>query len=106
MFISISLQVVLKEALQKLNTMTGAFFSRLVAFETLVIKIPELELVLKKVAVNDLKRLVIEGGSAKFKLPDNFVSFEEGNIHIKVPIHYQFKGGRTQFYRSLLSLRA
>ncbi|XP_078351506.1 polycystin family receptor for egg jelly-like isoform X2 [Oculina patagonica] len=75
---------ILKEALQKLNTMTGAFFSRLVAFETLVIKVPELELVLKKVDVNYLKTFVIEGGSAKFKLPDNFVSFEEENINIKM----------------------
>ncbi|XP_078363993.1 polycystin family receptor for egg jelly-like [Oculina patagonica] len=73
-----------KKALQKLNTMTGAFFSRLVASEALVINIPNLQLVLKKVATNDLKGLVIEGPSAKFKLPENFVSFEEENINIKM----------------------
>ncbi len=100
MFISISLQGILKEVLQKLNTMTGAFFSRLVAFETLVIKVPELELVLKKVDVNYLKTFVIEGGSAKFKLPDNFVSFEEENINIKVP------RPNTVYALSALSLRA
>ena len=78
------MQEVLKEALQKLNTMTGAFFSRLVASEDCFIRIPELEVFLKKVAINDLKGLVIEGGSTRFKLPDSFVWFEEGNVNIKV----------------------
>ncbi|XP_078351521.1 polycystin family receptor for egg jelly-like isoform X1 [Oculina patagonica] len=73
-----------KKALKKLNTMTGAFFSRLVASEVLVINIPDLKLVLKKVTTNDLKGLVIEGPSAKVKLPENFVSFEEENINIKM----------------------
>ena len=47
------------EVLEKLNTMTGAFLSRLVSSETLVIIVPDLELFLKKVAASDLKGVII-----------------------------------------------
>ena len=47
--------------------MTGAFFSRLVSSETLVIIVPDLELFLKKVAASDLKGVIIERESTRFK---------------------------------------
>ena len=78
------MQGVLKEALQKLNIMTEVFFSRLVTSETLAIKTPQIELFLKRAAATDLKGLVVEGGYTKFKLPDSFPKFGEGNINIKV----------------------
>lgn len=63
--------------------MTGAFFSRLVSSETLVIKVPDLELFLKKIAVSDLKGVIIERESTRFKLPENFAILEAGNINVK-----------------------
>ena len=71
------------EALEKLNIVSGALFSRLVSSETLVIKVPGLELFLKKVAVDDLNGIVIDRESARFKLPENFSISEEGNINVK-----------------------
>ena len=69
--------------MEKLDTLSGAFFSRLVSSETLVIKVPDLELFLKKVAVDDLKGIIIDRESTRFKLPENFAISEEGNINLK-----------------------
>ena len=77
-------QEVLTEVLEILNTMTGAFFSRLVSSETLVIELPDVELFLKKVAAADLKGVIINRESTRFKLPENFAVSEAGNVNVKV----------------------
>ena len=77
------------EVLEKLNTVSGAFFSRLVSSETFVIKVPDFELLLKKVAVDDLKGIVIDRESTIFKLPQNFAISEEGNINVKARDTFQ-----------------
>lgn len=77
-------QEVLTEVLEILNTMTGAFFSRLVSSETLVIELPDVELLLKKVAAGDLKGVIINRESTRFKLPENFAVSEAGNVNVKV----------------------
>jgi len=77
-------QEVLTEVLEILNTMTGAFFSRLVSSETLVIELPDVELLLKKVAAGDLKGVIINRASTRFKLPENFAVSKAGNVNVKV----------------------
>ena len=77
--------------------MTGAFFSRLVSSETLVIKVPDLELFLKKVAAGDLEGIIIDRESARFKLPENFAVSEAGNINIKVRDIYQIYSCRLMY---------
>lgn len=64
--------------------MTGAFFSRLVSSETLVIELPDVELLLKKVSAGDLKGVIINRESTRFKLPENFAVSEAGNVNVKV----------------------
>lgn len=71
------------EALEKLNIVSGALFSRLVSSETFVVKVPDLELFLKKVAVDDLDGIVIDRESTRFRLPENFSISDEGNINVK-----------------------
>lgn len=72
--------------------MTSAFFFRLVASEALVIKTLGMVISLKKVATNDVKGLIMEAGSSKFKLPDNFKfgRLGEWDINVKVMDITQF----------------
>lgn len=73
-----------KEALEKLNGMSEAFFTRLVPSEDLVIRTDNLVISLKKVLADDVKGLGMEDGPTKFKLPANLGDTGGGNINAKV----------------------
>jgi len=70
--------------LEKLNDMSEAFFTRLVASEDLVITTNNLALSLKKVSADDVKGLSMENGATKVKLPANVGDMGGGNINAKV----------------------
>lgn len=70
--------------MEKLNGMSEAFFTRLVASEDLVITTNNLALSLKKVSADDVKRLSMENGATKVKLPANVGDMGGGNINAKV----------------------
>ena len=70
--------------MEKLNGMSEAFFTRLVASEDLVITTNNLALSLKKVSADDVKWLSMENGATKVKLPANVGDMGGGNINAKV----------------------
>lgn len=74
----------MKEALEKLNGMSEAFFTRLVPSEDLVITTNNLEISLKKVFAEDVNGLSMENGATKFKLPANLGDMGGANINAKV----------------------
>lgn len=74
----------MKEALEKLNGMSEAFFTRLVPSEDLVIPTNNLEISLKKVSADDVKGLSMENGATKFKLPADVGDMGGANINAKV----------------------
>lgn len=73
-----------RQAAEKLDGMSDAFFARLVPSEDLVIKTPELAVALKKVSADDIKRLNMEEGPSRFKLPGNLGNMSGGNVNAKV----------------------
>lgn len=73
-----------QQAAEKLDGMSDAFFARLVPSEDLVIKTPELAVALKKVSADDIKRLNMEEGPSRFKLPGNLGNMSGGNVNAKV----------------------
>jgi len=73
-----------KEALEKLDGMSEAFFTRLVQSEDLLITTNNLAVSLKKVSPDDVKGLSMENGATKFKLPANLGDMGGGNINAKV----------------------
>ncbi len=73
-----------KEALEKLSSMSDAFFGRLVPSEDLVIRTVNLAISLKKVSADDIKGLGMEEGPTKVKLPGNLGDMGSGNINAKV----------------------
>lgn len=72
------------KALERLETMNTAVFSRLVPSENLVIKTTGLRVALTKVLSKDLNGFNMEDGPAKFKLPSNLGSIEGGDINANV----------------------
>ena len=74
----------MKEALEKLDGMSEAFFTRLVPSEDLVITTNNLEISLKKVSADDVNGLSMENGATKFKLPANLGDIGGANINAKV----------------------
>lgn len=78
------LQEIVQKATEKLDAVNDAFFVRLVPSEDLVIKTPELAVVLKKVFADDIKELSMEEGPSKFQLPGNLGFMGGENINAKV----------------------
>lgn len=74
----------MKEVLEKLNGMSEVFFICLVLFEDLVIIINNLEILLKKVFVDDVKGFSMENGVIKFKLFVDVGDMGGVNINVKV----------------------
>ena len=71
-------------ALEKMDTMSGAFFARLVPSENLVIKTTGLTVTLTKVFSKDLNGFNMKDGPAQFKLPRNLGGMGRGDINAKV----------------------
>lgn len=80
----LSLQENVQKASEKLNTMSSAFFVRLVPSEALVLKTPDLIVYLKKVSPEGVQGLSMEEGPATFKLPGNLGNVAGEDINVKV----------------------
>ena len=78
----------MEKALEKLENMNNAFFSRLVPSENLVIKTPGLTVALTKVLSKDLNGFNMEDGPAKFKLPSNLGDMGGREINSKVRVQF------------------
>ena len=89
-----------QKAFRKLNSMSNAFFRRLVPSEALVLKTPDLTVSLKKVIPSDVPGLSMEDGPAKFKLPTKLGSADVGNVNVMVRKSNSWSNIRRSILRS------